>query len=194
MSQYNDELYHHGILGQKWGVTNGPPYPLKEGDHSAAEQKMARRSTRQERIAARRARKQQKHEIKMQKKAAKAEHKRQEILRKGDAKAVSKLKGNISNDEYREVFQRLQNERYLDELTSSQMKEVSAKINSMKNILSNIKTSSDAAIDFYNNGASIYNTIIKAKQLDGKMLDKKEMQLVPRKQKGDGDKKNDKKD
>ena len=25
-----DELYHHGIPGQKWGVQNGPPYPLKE--------------------------------------------------------------------------------------------------------------------------------------------------------------------
>ena len=22
------ELYHHGIQGQKWGVRNGPPYPL----------------------------------------------------------------------------------------------------------------------------------------------------------------------
>ena len=30
MSMYsrNAELYHHGILGQKWGVQNGPPYPL----------------------------------------------------------------------------------------------------------------------------------------------------------------------
>ena len=25
-----DELYHHGIRGQKWGVKNGPPYPIKE--------------------------------------------------------------------------------------------------------------------------------------------------------------------
>lgn len=25
------ELYHHGIQGQKWGVRNGPPYPLDKG-------------------------------------------------------------------------------------------------------------------------------------------------------------------
>lgn len=30
-------LAHHGIEGQKWGVTNGPPYPLDYDDHSAAE-------------------------------------------------------------------------------------------------------------------------------------------------------------
>lgn len=36
---YNNELYHHGILGQKWGVRNGPPYPLSAGDHSKAEKK-----------------------------------------------------------------------------------------------------------------------------------------------------------
>ena len=25
---FTDELKHHGIKGQKWGVRNGPPYPL----------------------------------------------------------------------------------------------------------------------------------------------------------------------
>ena len=35
----NDELYHHGIKGQKWGDRNGPPYTLDAGDHSAAEKK-----------------------------------------------------------------------------------------------------------------------------------------------------------
>lgn len=28
MWRYNDELYHHGIKGQQWGVRHGPPYPL----------------------------------------------------------------------------------------------------------------------------------------------------------------------
>lgn len=36
-----NSLYHHGIGGQKWGVKNGPPYPLDASDHSAAEKKAA---------------------------------------------------------------------------------------------------------------------------------------------------------
>ena len=32
-----NELYHHGILGQKWGTRNGPPYPLKGGSYSRTE-------------------------------------------------------------------------------------------------------------------------------------------------------------
>lgn len=32
-------LAHHGILGQRWGKRNGPPYPLGANDHSASERK-----------------------------------------------------------------------------------------------------------------------------------------------------------
>lgn len=30
-------MYHHGILGQRWGEKNGPPYPLGGGDYSPRE-------------------------------------------------------------------------------------------------------------------------------------------------------------
>lgn len=35
-----NELFHHGINGQKHGVRNGPPYPLDYEDHSAEEKKL----------------------------------------------------------------------------------------------------------------------------------------------------------
>ena len=34
---YTEELYHHGILGQRWGTRNGPPYPLSGGDYTPSE-------------------------------------------------------------------------------------------------------------------------------------------------------------
>ena len=34
---YEDWLAHHGILGQKWGQRNGPPYPLGSAQMSTAE-------------------------------------------------------------------------------------------------------------------------------------------------------------
>lgn len=35
----NVYLVHHGILGQKWGQKNGPPYPLSGGDYTVTEKR-----------------------------------------------------------------------------------------------------------------------------------------------------------
>lgn len=40
------EIKHHGIPEQKWGVQNGPPYPLDEKQKSAAERRAERKDTR----------------------------------------------------------------------------------------------------------------------------------------------------
>lgn len=46
MEQWRDELYHHGIQGQKWGVQNGPPYPLDYNDHSDKEKRLMKKDAR----------------------------------------------------------------------------------------------------------------------------------------------------
>lgn len=33
MESWREELYHHGIKGQQWGVKHGPPYPIKKDNH-----------------------------------------------------------------------------------------------------------------------------------------------------------------
>ena len=35
VENYRRSLYHHGIKNQKWGVRNGPPYPLSRKNNSA---------------------------------------------------------------------------------------------------------------------------------------------------------------
>lgn len=44
-NDYRLYLSHHGIKGMKWGVMNGPPYPLGESNHSASEVKAGWKSS-----------------------------------------------------------------------------------------------------------------------------------------------------
>ena len=82
-------LMHHGILGQKWGKRNGPPYPLGASDHSASEKKAGWRKSLEN-----------KREMKKAKKAAQKEQKQFVEQMK---KTYRKDTPSWSNDEKREL-------------------------------------------------------------------------------------------
>ena len=84
----NAELYHHGIEGQKWGIRNGPPYPLDS-------------DSRKERRAAR---KSEKEEKKRQKTLAKAER------QKDVAKAAAMRSKGMTDEELAQAIVRTQSE------------------------------------------------------------------------------------
>ena len=42
VDELGDYLEHHGILGQRWGQLNGPPYPLTNSGHSSAQEAAAK--------------------------------------------------------------------------------------------------------------------------------------------------------
>lgn len=62
----SNELYHHGILGQKWGDRNGPPYPLGSGEHSKSEVKAGWRASLKKNGASRAEKKEHKERVKEQ--------------------------------------------------------------------------------------------------------------------------------
>lgn len=45
MEAWREELHHHGIEGQKWGVRNGPPYPLDTSQMSRRERKLVSKAS-----------------------------------------------------------------------------------------------------------------------------------------------------
>lgn len=102
-------LIHHGIDNQKWGVRNGPPYPLAYGDHSAAEKRaMEKAKKKYDRLDAKFA---QKKGEKIKKKAEKAVKKDMEkyVKKELDPKYENQVKGKRYMTEYSQELAKLMN-------------------------------------------------------------------------------------
>ena len=84
-----DFLEHHGILGMKWGVQNGPPYPLDTKTHNGVIAKIKKKSEERD-----------KKNFKTVKKAYKAAK-----LRQGK-NIINYMEGDVSKAEYDSTYRK----------------------------------------------------------------------------------------
>lgn len=96
----NYELYHHGILGQKWGRQQGPPYPLDASDHSSAERKAGWRQSLKDTLSGKKAAQRRADYDKREADKAKARAdqltKAANAKEKGIGKTVSQIRAGIA--------------------------------------------------------------------------------------------------
>lgn len=155
---YNDELYHHGILGQRWGKRNGPPYPLSR----SVSQRVSSRKNRGilGYLAERKAKKEAEKKSKVEKEEAarkkleeeaKARHDadRERVLREGSATEVLAYKNELTNQELSNALNRI---RWRNDLTKLAAEEADAGWNSIDKIMKkfgNVKDWAKTAAEFY---------------------------------------------
>lgn len=135
-TMYEDEiLEHHGIIGQKWGKMNGPPYPLDPNkDYSKAELRAMRKEARKEARKENRRKKKiaKKDEIEKQKteeeeKLEKEEAKNRAVV-SGSASEVEKYKDMMTNEELRLAQERVRLYQELNNLKLTDLRQNNAKI------------------------------------------------------------------
>lgn len=179
-------LYHHGILGQKWGRKNGPPYPLDESVSTGSRLKTAaasaankvketagkikehraqqaeiRSAKKQEKAEAKAAKKQADEEAKAAKQAEEKEKAIESAIKSGNASEISKYSTDMSVQQFNEAVQRAElNKRLANTQTSSFDKAVK--------IAQNVANLTNSASNIYNNISSISKKMDEADEARAK--------------------------
>lgn len=139
---YNNELYHHGRLGQKWGQRNGPPYPLTGRGLSAYRQR------RKAKKAGKLEKKQTKTETEEETKA-RHDTERERVLREGSATEVFQFRNELSNQELSNALNRIKWTNELARLAAEESEKGWKSIDQVMKKVGNVKDWTRTGVDFY---------------------------------------------
>lgn len=159
----NTELQHHGTKGMRWGVRR---YQNKDGSLTAdGKKRYGLIGTIKEHSAQKKRKKQQLKNLEKAREAAKtkreeaAEKKR--VLESGTATEVMKYKGKLTNQELNNVYNRLNYERMLSEISGKEIEAGKHKISGLVSKIDNAMDTATKGLGAYNKAAKLVNAVTK---------------------------------
>ena len=172
-------LEHHGIDGMKWGVQNGPPYPLDKEKHDRVVKKGQKKikslmdkhkekETNKKKAKARAAALAKARAARAQKAAREKREKylddnKERVLKSGSAKELAQYKGRLSNKELQDAWNRLELEAKV--LSRAQAEDIKPdKVDEFFKKLGKITDYTNKGINAYDTFADVYNAFANPKK------------------------------
>lgn len=135
---YSNELYHHGRLGQRKGVQNGPPYPLSRA--TVREAYYNRKIKKAQRVLEKEQKRRNKadtDESEKEEKKSKKFDSNEQLIREGSIEDLLKNRTKMSSKEVQEALQRNENLKKMYDLETDYYNKEFIKRSSVNEILRN---------------------------------------------------------
>lgn len=163
----SNDIQHHGILGQRWGKRNGPPYPLSSGRHSSSEKKAGwRKSLGGGGLLSKKKKKSKSVDTQPKKELTKEEYEenKQKALKTGKASEVLEYKGDLTNDQMQYAVNRIRLENQLEEYKSKETSDAWTKINNAMNRVNTVNNWANIGLNSLGTVEKVYQKLFPEDQ------------------------------